>query len=158
MKTNKFSMDVVTPIRFRLIMEKTMHPITDWMDGFTVDVSLGGVKIIARMSEDRVELLVRQYTLIKLLFQLPGAPAAITATGAVAYFRRGKTESRTSTIVFGVTFAAIDYSAMDIIGEFILRRTESSTFNKIYHIQDKKKVENRMKPRMPAMARVNFAV
>jgi c-di-GMP-binding flagellar brake protein YcgR len=114
-----FRIEVVTPVRFRLIEEKAGNPLTDWINGSTVDVSLGGVKVTAPMSEDLVETLVGQYVLIELSFQLPSTPKTITATATIAYFLRGAMGSKATTVTFGVSFVAIENSAEDILGEFI---------------------------------------
>jgi c-di-GMP-binding flagellar brake protein YcgR len=117
-----FRIEVVAPIRFRLIEEKTSKSLTDWITGSTADVSLGGVKLTAPMSEEQVEELVDQYVLIELSYQLPGTPAAIAATATIAYFLRGATSSTATTVTFGISFVAIENSAKDVISEFIRQR------------------------------------
>jgi c-di-GMP-binding flagellar brake protein YcgR len=114
-----FRIEVVAPIRFRLIEETTSKPLTDWMNGSTVDVSLGGVKVTAPMPEAQVEMLVDRYVLIEFSCQLPGTPTGIAATATVAYFLRGVTVSKAPTATFGLSFVSIDNSAKDIIAEFI---------------------------------------
>jgi c-di-GMP-binding flagellar brake protein YcgR len=120
-----FRIEVVTPVRFRLIEEKTLKPLTDWINGSTVDVSLGGVKITAPMSEAEVDTLIGKYVLISLSCQLPGNPKTISATATIAYFLRGAAVSKATTITFGASFVNIDYGAEDVIGEFIHQRIDS---------------------------------
>jgi hypothetical protein len=152
MKAEAFSTEVVTPVRFRIIKEKTSKPLTDWMKGFTLEVSLEGVKINAPMSEEEIETLVRRYAHIKLFFQLPDTPRAIAATATIVYFQRGATVSKYTMITFGLSFVAIDYSARDVISEFIHQRVNSSTLNKIYHFPIKKTPDTKMKPLIPCLA------
>jgi c-di-GMP-binding flagellar brake protein YcgR len=120
-----FRIEVVAPARFRLIEEKTSKPLTDWMNGSTADVSLGGVQVTAPMSEEQVEELVDEYVRIEFSCQLPGTSKAIAATAAIAYFLRGATSPTATTVTFGLSFVAIDNSAEDIIGEFIRQRINS---------------------------------
>jgi c-di-GMP-binding flagellar brake protein YcgR len=120
-----FRIEVVTPARFRIIDEKTSKPLTDWMNGSTADLSLGGVKVTAPMPETQVETLVDQYVRIEFSCQLPGTPKAIAATAAIAYFLRGATLSKATTVTFGLSFVAIDNSAEDIISDFIRQRINS---------------------------------
>ena len=152
MTTKTFSREVVTTVRFQLIKEKTSTPLTQWMNGFTTDVSLDGVKITAPMSEAEVETLVRQYALIKLSFQLPGSSKAIDATATTAYFVRGIAVSNATTITFGVSFVTIDYSAQDVIGEFILKRINCPTLKKMYHFPDKRMPDARRKAQISCVA------
>ena len=119
-----FRIEAVTPVRFRMIEEKTSKPLTDWMNGSTADVSLGGVKVIAPMPESQVEMLIDQYVLIEFSYQLPDTAKAITGTATLAYFLRGATVSRTATVTFGLSFVTIDSSAKDIVGEFIRQRID----------------------------------
>jgi c-di-GMP-binding flagellar brake protein YcgR len=120
-----FRVEVETPVAFRLVDEKTSKPLTDWTNGSTVDVSLGGIKVSAPMPEEQVETLVDQYVLIELSYQLPGTAKAITATASAAYFLRGATVSNATAVTFGVSFVTIDNKAMDVIGEFIRRHIDS---------------------------------
>jgi c-di-GMP-binding flagellar brake protein YcgR len=120
-----FRIEVDTPIRFRLIEENTSKPLTDWMKGITADVGLGGVKVIASMSQSKVETLVDKYVVIELSFQLPGTAKTIAAKASIAYFMRGDTTSKATMVSFGAQFVTIDNSAEDIIGEFISQRTDS---------------------------------
>jgi hypothetical protein len=120
-----FRIEVDAPVRFRMIQEKTSEPLTDWMNGSTADVSLGGIKVIAPMPESHVEEWVDQYVLIEFSCQLPGAPKAITATATVAYFLRGATNSNATAVTFGLSFVTIDFSARDIIGDFIRQSIDS---------------------------------
>jgi c-di-GMP-binding flagellar brake protein YcgR len=120
-----FRIEVVAPIRFRLIDEATSKPQTDWMNGSTADVSLGGLKVTAPVPEAQVEELVDDYDLIELTCQLPGSVKAIAATATIVYFLRGETASKEPTITFGLSFVAIDNSAKDVIGEFIRQRINS---------------------------------
>jgi c-di-GMP-binding flagellar brake protein YcgR len=119
-----FRIEVVTPVRFRMIEEKTSKPLTEWMNGSTADVSLGGVKIIAPMPESQVELLIDQYGLIEFSYQLPGAPKAIAGTAAIAFFLHGETKPKASTVTFGLSFVTIDNSVRDVLGEFIRQRID----------------------------------
>ena len=119
-----FRIELDTPIRFRLIEEKTSKPLTDWMNGITADVGLGGVKIIAAMSEAKVETLVDKYVFIELSFQLPGAAEAISATATIAYFMRGATMSKATMVSFGASFVTIDNTAEDALGKFISQRID----------------------------------
>ena len=121
-----FRIEVDTPVRFRLMEEKTSKPFTDWLNGSIADVGLGGVKVIAPMSKTEVEILVDKYVFIELSFQLPGAPKAIDATASLAYFLRGATSSEATTVTFGVSFVTIDMSAKDTLGDFIRQRIDSS--------------------------------
>jgi len=89
-----FRIEVVAPIRFRLIDETTSKPETDWMNGSTVDVSLGGFKVTAPMPEEQVEELVDDYVLIEFSCQLPGAAKAVGATANIVYFMRGAPASK----------------------------------------------------------------
>lgn len=120
-----FRIEVDVPVRFRIIEEKTSKPLTDWLSGSTADVSLGGVRVIAPMPEPKVEMLVDQYVVIECSFQLPGAPKEITATASIAYFLRGATKHKATTVTFGLSFVAIDGNAEDLIGEFIRRRIDT---------------------------------
>ena len=120
-----FRIEVVAPIRFRLIDETTSKPETDWMNGSTVDVSLGGFKVTAPMPEELVEELVDDYVLIEFSCQLPGAAKAVGATANIVYFMRGAPASKDSTVTFGLSFVTIDGKAKDVIGEFIRRRINS---------------------------------
>ena len=120
-----FRIEVVAPARFRLIEEKTSKPLTDWMNGSTVDVSLGGFKVTAPMPEEQVEELVDDYVLIEFSCQLPGAAKAVGATANIVYFMRGAPASKDSTVTFGLSFVTIDGKAKDVIGEFIRRRINS---------------------------------
>ena len=120
-----FRVEVVTPVKFKLIQEKGSKPLTDWIKGITTDVSLGGVKITADMTEDEAETLVRQYVRIKLSFKLPGTAKAVAATATIAYFLRGAMESKSHLITFGVSFVKIDSSAEDVISGFIHKRIDS---------------------------------
>jgi hypothetical protein len=95
------------------------------MNGSTVDVGLGGIKIITPMSETEEDILVDKYVHIELSFQLPGMPEAITATAAIKYFLHGATNSEVSTITFGVSFVSIESSAENALGDFIRQRIES---------------------------------
>jgi c-di-GMP-binding flagellar brake protein YcgR len=122
-----FRIEVVAPARFRLIEEKTSKPLTDWMNGSTADLSLGGVKVTAPMPEAQVETLVDQYIRIEFSCQLPGAPKAIAATASIAYFLRGATSPKATTVTFGLSFITIDNSAEDIISDFIRQRINSPT-------------------------------
>jgi c-di-GMP-binding flagellar brake protein YcgR len=124
-RRNFFRIEVVTPVRFRLIEEKSAKPLTDWISGSTIDVSLGGVKVIAPMPEAQVETLVDQYVLIELSYHLPGTPKEITVTATVAYFLRGATVSKATTVTFGVSFVAVENSDKDVIGEFIRQCIDS---------------------------------
>jgi c-di-GMP-binding flagellar brake protein YcgR len=121
-----FRIEVDTPIQFRLIEEKTSKPLTDWMNGITADVGLGGVKIIAAMSEAKVETLVDKYVVIEVSFQLPGASKTISATATIAYFMRGATMHKATMVSFGASFVTIDNSAEDALGEFISQRIDAS--------------------------------
>jgi c-di-GMP-binding flagellar brake protein YcgR len=120
-----FRIEVVAPIRFQLIDETTSKPETDWMNGSTVDVSLGGFKVTAPMPEEQVEELVDDYVLIEFSCQLPGAAKAVGATANIVYFMRGAPASKDSTVTFGLSFVTIDGKAKDVIGEFIRRRINS---------------------------------
>ena len=157
MKTEKFSNEVVTPVRFRMIKEKTSKPLTDWMKGFTLSVSLEGVKITAPMSEEEIETLVRQYSFIKLLFQLPDAPNAIAATAIIVSFLRGATLPKETMITFGVSFVTIDHRAKEIISEFIHKRINSSTSHKIFRFPYRKMRDAPIKPLIHSRAQVNVA-
>jgi c-di-GMP-binding flagellar brake protein YcgR len=114
-----FRIEVVAPVRFRMVDEKTSKPLTSWMNGSTADVSLGGMKVIAPVPESQVEDLIDQCVLVEFSCQLPGTPKAITATAPIVYFLRGATNSKATAITFGLSFANIDYNARNIIGEFI---------------------------------------
>ncbi len=120
-----FRIEVIAPARFRMIEEETSKPLTDWMNGSTADVSLGGVKVTAPMPDDLVEELVDDYGLIEFSCQLPGTPKAIAGTGTIAYFLRGTTVSNATTATFGLSFVAIDNSSEDVIGDFIRKRIDS---------------------------------
>jgi c-di-GMP-binding flagellar brake protein YcgR len=120
-----FRIEVVAPVRFRLIEENTSKPLSDWMNGSTADVSLGGAKVTAPMPEAQVETLVDQYVLIEFSCQLPGTPKAIAATAAIAYFLRGASSLKATAVTFGLSFVAIDNSAKDVIGEFVRQRINS---------------------------------
>ena len=100
-----FRIEVVAPIRFRLIDETTSKPETDWMNGSTVDVSLGGFKVTAPMPEEQVEELVDDYVLIEFSCQLPGAAKAVGATANIVYFMRGAPASKDSTVTFGLSLS-----------------------------------------------------
>jgi hypothetical protein len=152
MTTKAFSRKIVTPIRFQLIREKSSNPLTLWMNGFTADVSLNGLKITAPMSDEDVETLVRRYALIKLLFQLPGTSKVITATAAIAYFVRGETVSNATMVTFGVSFVTIDYSDQDAIGAFILQRTCCPTIQNAYRFLGKKVIDVKRKSKVPCFA------
>ena len=117
-----FRIEVDAPIRFRLIEETSSKPLTDWINGSTVDVSLGGVKVIAPMPEAQVEMLVDQYVHIEFACQLPGTSMGIAATATIAYFLRGATASKAPAVTFGLSFVAIDNSAQDVIAGFIRSR------------------------------------
>jgi c-di-GMP-binding flagellar brake protein YcgR len=120
-----FRIEVDAPVRFRMIEEKTSKPLTDWMNGSTADVSLGGVKIIAPMPESQVEELVDQYVLVELSCQLPGTPKAFTATATIAYFLRGATNLKATAVTFGLSFVNIEFSAKDVLGDFIRQSIDS---------------------------------
>ena len=120
-----FRVEVVAPIRFRLMEEATSKPVTDWMKGSTVDLSLGGVKVTAPMPEPEVEELVDDYVLIEFSCRLPGTPTAIAGTANIVYFLRGAATSKAPTVTFGVSFVKIDNSAKDVIAEFIHQRIDS---------------------------------
>ena len=120
-----FRIELDTPVQFRLIEEKTSKPLTNWMKGSTVDVGLGGVKIIAAMTDVEEEILVDKYLFIELSFQLPGTPTTIAATANIAYFMHGATGTEKATITFGVSFVTIDFSLRDALGEFIRQRIDS---------------------------------
>lgn len=120
-----FRVEVVTPVRFRLIDEKTSKPLTEWRNGKTADVSLGGVKVSAPIAESEVETLVGEYVLVELSFKLPGASRTIASTASIAYFLRGATVLKATTVTFGVSFVSIENSAKDIIGEFIRKEIGS---------------------------------
>jgi hypothetical protein len=120
-----FRIEVDTPIRFRLIEENSSKPLTDWMNGITADVGLGGVKVIASMSNAKAEMLVDKYVSIELSFKLPGVAKAISATAAMAYYMRGATKAKTTMVSFGASFVTIDNSAKDALGEFISQRIDS---------------------------------
>jgi hypothetical protein len=152
MTTKNFSRKVVTPVRFQVIKEDALNPQTLWMNGFTTDVSLDGVKITAPMSEAEVETLVNQYVLIKLSFQLPGTSKAINATASIAYFVRDQVMSNAAMITLGASFVTIDYSAQDVIGEFIHHRINFQPLNKMYHFLDKKVSDVRRRHLIPCMA------
>ena len=65
--------------------------------------------------------------------ELPFSEKSAAATGLrmdlghelIAYFLRGATSSKATTVTFGLSFVAIDNSAEDIIGEFIRQRINS---------------------------------
>jgi hypothetical protein len=120
-----FRIEVIAPARFRLIEQKTSKPLTDWINGSTADVSLGGVKVVAPMPEEQVETLVDEYVLIEFSCQLPGTPKAITATASIAYFLRGATSATATNVTFGLSFVAVDNSSEDIIGGFIRQHINS---------------------------------
>jgi c-di-GMP-binding flagellar brake protein YcgR len=124
-RRNFFRVEVVAPIRFRLMDEATAKPQTDWINGSTVDVSLGGLKVIAPMPQTQVEKLVDEYEFIEFSCQLPGAAKAIAATANIVYFLRGATESKATAATFGLSFVTIDNGAKDIIADFIRRRINS---------------------------------
>ena len=157
MKTRVVSREMVTPVRFQLIKEKASNPLTDLMNGFTTEVSLDGVKITAWMSDAEVEMLVLQYVLIKLSFKLPGALNTINATAAIEIFQRGAAMSKATMITFRVSFVDIDYSDQDLIGEFILQRTNCPTSKKIYCFQDKKILDAQREPQIPCIMQASFA-
>jgi hypothetical protein len=152
MTAKNFSRKVVTPVRFQLIEETTSNPLTQLMNGFTAEVSQDGVKIAAPMSEAEAETLVGQYALIKLSFQLPGTSKIIATTATIANFIRGATVSNATMITFGVSFVAIDYSAQDVIGEFILQRNNSPVIKGVYHFIDTKVLNFRRKHQVPCFA------
>ena len=117
-----FRVEVIAQARFRLIDQKTLKGLTDWINGSTADISLGGVKITASMPEPQIEMMVDQYVLIEFSCQLPGTPGAIAATGSVAYFLRGAKASKATAVTFGLSFVDIDNNSKDVIGEFIRPR------------------------------------
>jgi c-di-GMP-binding flagellar brake protein YcgR len=116
-----FRIEVVTPVRFRVIEQKTSKPLTDWMNGDTEDLSLGGMKIVAPMPESQVEEVFDQYVLLELSCKLPDTPKAFTATAAIAYFLHGATNLKATAVTFGLSFVSIDSGAKDTIGNFIRR-------------------------------------
>ncbi len=120
-----FRIEVIAPVKFRVIDEKTSKPLTDWMNGSVADVSLGGMKVTAPMPESQVEMLVDQYVLMEISCQLPGIPKAVDATASIAYFQRGATNLKATVVTFGLSFVTIDFSARDILGEFINQRIDS---------------------------------
>jgi hypothetical protein len=152
MMTKVFSREIVSPVSFQLIKEKSSNPLTPLMNGFTADVSLDGVKITASMPEEEVETLVRQYALIKLSFSLPGTAKAIAATAAIEYFVRGATSPDATAVTFRVSFLDIDHSAQDVIGEFIRQRINRSTPEKTHHFPGKTVFEATREPRIPCFA------
>jgi c-di-GMP-binding flagellar brake protein YcgR len=121
-----FRIEVATPVRFRIIEQKTSKPLTDWMNGETEDLSLGGIKIVAPMPESQVEELIDQYVQIELSCQLPGAPKVFTAIATIAYFLHGATNSMATAVTFGLSFVTIDSNAKDIIGNFIRQSIDES--------------------------------
>jgi c-di-GMP-binding flagellar brake protein YcgR len=121
-----FRIEVDAPVRFRMIEEATSKPLTDWMNGETADVSLGGMKIIAPMPEAQVEEWIDQYALVEFSCKLPGTPKAIAATATIAYFLRGATNSKATAVTFGLSFVTIDFSAKDAIGDFIRQSIDSA--------------------------------
>ena len=121
-----FRIEVAVPVKFRMIEEKTSKPLSDWMEGSTADVSLGGVKVIAPMPGSQVDMLVDRYVLIEFSCQLPGTPTAVAGTASIAYFLRGETmQQKTTTVTFGLSFVTIDSGAKDVIGEFIRQHIDS---------------------------------
>jgi hypothetical protein len=130
-----------TPVYFQLIKENTSNPVKQFMKGFISELSLDGMKIIAPMLESEVETLVHHYVLVKLLFQLPDTSRLITATATTTYFERGKTVSNATTVTFYVSFVTIAYSALDIIGEFLLKWTTTSASRKIFYSQEKEYIK-----------------
>jgi c-di-GMP-binding flagellar brake protein YcgR len=120
-----FRIEVIMPVKFRMIEEKTSKPLTDWINGSTVDISLGGMKGIAPMPESQVEMLVDRYVLIEFSCHLPGTPAAVAGTASIAYFLRGAAMKNAATATFGLSFVTIDSSAKDVIGEFIRQHIDS---------------------------------
>ena len=120
-----FRIEVVAPIRFRLIEETTSKPLTDWMDGSTADVSLGGLKVTAPMPEAQVEELVDEYVFVEFSCRLPGTPQDIAAIAEIVYFLRGGKASTAPTVTFGLSFVTIDNHAKDVIGEFIRQQINS---------------------------------
>jgi c-di-GMP-binding flagellar brake protein YcgR len=120
-----YRVEVVAPVRFRLIEEKTAKPLTDWVHGTTADIGLGGVKMLASMTKTQAEMLVDKYVSIELSFQLPGTPTVVEATGAIAYFMLLAAASKSSTVSFGVSFVSIDSNAEDVIGGFIRQRVDA---------------------------------
>jgi c-di-GMP-binding flagellar brake protein YcgR len=121
-RRKQFRIEVEAPVKFRMIEEKTSKPLSDWMNGSTDDVSLGGVKVVAPMPETQAEMFVDRYALIEFSCQLPGTPKAIGGTASIAYFLSGET---TQTATFGLSFVSIDYSAQDVIGDFIRQHIDS---------------------------------
>jgi hypothetical protein len=120
-----YRVEVVVPVQFRLIEEKTSKRLTDWVHGTSADVGLGGVKILASMTKAQAEMLVDKYVVIEVSFQLPGTSAAVAATGDIAYFMLLAKAARSSTVTFGVSFSSIDSNFEDIIGGFIHKRVDS---------------------------------
>lgn len=118
-RRRQFRMETVAPVRFRLVDEKTLQPLTDWMNGSTADVSQGGVKVIAPMPKPKIEMLVDKYVLVEFSFHLPETPNAITATASVAYFQDDADERKSPVATFGLSFVTIDNSAKDVISGFI---------------------------------------
>lgn len=114
-----FRIEVATPVRFRVIDLKTSKPLSDWLNGETEDLSMGGMKIVAPMPESQVDELFDQYVLLELSCQLPGTQNALTVTAAIAYFLHGATNAKATAVTFGLSFEKIDSDAKDIIGNFI---------------------------------------
>lgn len=118
-RRNFFRIEVVSPIRFRLLEEVTLKPLTDWMNGLTADISQGGIKVTAPMLEAEVEKLVNQYMLVEFTCWLPNFPKAITGTATIVYFLRGAQASKAPAVTFGLSFVTIDNNSKDVIAEFI---------------------------------------
>jgi c-di-GMP-binding flagellar brake protein YcgR len=120
-----FRIEVDAPIRFRLIEENTSKPLTGWINGSTVDISLGGLKVTATMPESEVEELVDEIMHIELSCKLPGTAKDIAATATIAYFLRGAAAPKVTNVTFGLSFVTIDNAAEDTIGDFIRKRINS---------------------------------
>jgi c-di-GMP-binding flagellar brake protein YcgR len=120
-----FRIEVDAPIRFRLIEENTSKPLTGWINGSTVDISLGGLKVTATMPESEVEELVDEIMHIELSCKLPGTAKDISATATIAYFLRGAAAPKATIVTFGLAFVTIDNTAEDVIGDFIRKRINS---------------------------------
>ena len=117
-----FRVEAVIPVLFRLIEEKTSEATTNWINGSTADISLGGVKVTAPMTEAQIEAMVDRYVLVDFSFKLPGAPKPVGATATVAYFLRGATAAKMTNVTFGLSFVTTEESVKDLIGEFIRKR------------------------------------
>jgi hypothetical protein len=120
-----FRIEVETPVKFRLIEENTGKPLWGWVNGSTADVGLGGIKIVASVSQDEAEMLVDKYVVIELSFTLPGSKQAITSKAGIAYFLRGASKANSTKVTFGVSFIGIDSNSEDILGEFIRKRIDA---------------------------------